>query len=174
MSTSARRSAGVVAVAAALAAGCGATAAQQPPPGASTFRRLVAAYDAYASCARAHGMPGLPDPQVDDQGNDHYPALDARGHWAWPQSVRNGCEYVWVRVHAIRDEFDSLHAQRQSPVRFADARALASCIRRHGFPTFPDPTPEGGFVVGSLPAGFEKPNLSSQAASVLRLCGRSK
>ena len=116
-------------------------------------------------------MPSLPDPQVDDQGNDHYPALDRTGAWRWPQSVIVGCAQVWERVHAIRDEFDSAH--RRPPVStatYAQLLAIARCIRVHGFPTYPDPNSDGSVSVGSLPPGFAKPNLSAAARAALDAC----
>ena len=51
------------------ACGSAAGAGGQPSTG-STYQRLVAAYLDYAHCARTHGMPNLPDPQVDANGND--------------------------------------------------------------------------------------------------------
>jgi hypothetical protein len=138
---------------------------------ASPYQRLVEGYVAYARCARSHGMPNLPDPQVDDQGNDHYPALDRRGPWRWPRSVLIGCSLVWERVHAIRDEFDSAHAQPPlQPATYAQELALARCIRAHGFPTYPDPGPNGSSRVDSLPAGFAKANLAATARAAINAC----
>jgi hypothetical protein len=143
----------------------------RPPSGASLYPQLVAAYVSYARCARGRGLPNLPDPQVDDQGNDHYPALDRLGHWRWPESVLVGCAKVWERVHAIRDRFDSQRAQPPaSPLTYAAGLALARCIRAHGFPTYPDPSGDGGYVVGSLPPGFLKPDLSPRADAAINTC----
>jgi len=174
VSTSALRSAAVLAGLVLLAAACGSSAAA-PPTGQSTFQRLVAGYDRYAACARAHGMPSLPDPQVDTEGNDHYPSLDAHGPWRWPQSVINGCAKVWAQVHAIRDQYDSEHRPAaETAAEYQRGVRIAECIRRHGFPTFPDPSPSGGFQVSTVPPGFQKPNISSQAAAVLRICTGGK
>ncbi|HWX10146.1 MAG TPA: hypothetical protein VNY33_09210 [Gaiellaceae bacterium] len=152
-----------------LAGGCGSGGGTAPAPSSgAVYQRLVAGYVAYASCARAHGMPNLPDPQVDDQGNDHFPALDATGHWRWPQSVLSGCASVWNRVHAIRDQFDNAHLQKASPIDFHKAQAMVRCIRRHGFPNFPDPAANGAF--NAAPPGFSKPNLSPQARAALDAC----
>jgi hypothetical protein len=118
-------------------------------------------------------MPDLPDPQVDDQGNDHYPALDRQGPWAWPQSVIVGCARVWTRVHAIRDLFDSAHAPPpRSAESYARELALARCIRAHGFPTYPDPSAVGSTAVETLPPGFAKPDLSMQALAAIAECAR--
>jgi hypothetical protein len=116
-------------------------------------------------------MPDLPDPEVDDQGNDHYPALDRQGPWTWPESVIVGCAGVWTRVHAIRAQFDSEHAPppRSAP-SLAQELAFARCIRAHGFPTFPDPAASGSAAVQALPPGFVKPNLSPQALAAIAAC----
>jgi hypothetical protein len=121
-------------------------------------------------------MPNLPDPQVDDQGNDHYPSLDRQGHWSWPQSVLQGCAKVWDRVHAIRDQFDSQHTARQahSITSRAEALAFARCIRAHGFPSFPDPNTNGATATGAMPPGFAKPNLSPQAQLAINACSRAR
>jgi hypothetical protein len=161
----------VVAVA---ATACGATspAPSASQTGGSLFQRLVAGYVDYARCARAHGLPHLPDPQVDAQGNDHYPSLDNQGAWRWPESVLVGCAKVWARVHAIRDQWDSAHplGPPASPATYERMLAIARCIRRHGFPTYPDPSPSGGFAVSSVPPGFVKPNISAQARTAIDAC----
>lgn len=155
---------------------CGSRSANTPvpPPVSSVYERLIGGYVAYASCARSHGMPNLPDPQVDDQGNDHYPSLDRQGAWRWPASVIHGCANAWNRVHAIRDEFDSQHGEGRpaSLSSRAELVALARCIRRHGFPTYPDPGPTGSSAPVAVPPGFVKPNLSAQAIAAINACRR--
>ena len=163
-----------VAVAVTLAltgCGCGSNGTTGSGGGASLYRQLVAGYVFYARCAREHGMPNLPDPQVDQQGNDHYPALDRHGAWRWPDSVLVGCATAWNRVHAIRDRYDSAHPQAPaSPATYAGELRVARCIRVHGFPTYPDPSANGALVAGSLPPGFSKPNLSPQARAAIDSC----
>lgn len=84
-----------------------------------------------------------------------------------------GCANVWARVHAIRDRYDSAHPQPPvSPMTYANELRTARCIRLHGFPTFPDPSPSGGFAVNAMPPGFVKPNLSAQARAAIDACSR--
>jgi hypothetical protein len=169
MSISASRSAAAATVA--VLAGCGSASTATQPSTSSLYRQLVTGYVSYARCARAHGMPNLPDPQVDEEGNDHYPALDRQGAWRWPESVLSGCATVWDRVHAIRDRYDSAHQQAPaSPATYAKGLRIARCIRAHGFPTYPDPLPTGGFAVDAVPPGFTKPNLSPQARAAIDAC----
>jgi hypothetical protein len=157
-------------------AACGSSSTRTPPPAraASVYQRLVGSYVAYAQCARSHGMPDLPDPQVDDQGNDRYPSLDRQGPWTWPASVIRGCAHAWDTVHAIRNEFDSQHGQSRPPSVSSRAElvALARCIRRHGFPSYPDPGPTGSSARAAVPPGFVKPNLSAQALAAIDACRR--
>jgi hypothetical protein len=149
---------------------CGAASGAGSPPSTGTaYHRLVAAYLSYARCARKHGMPNLPDPQVDVNGNDHYPSLDARGPWQWPHGVLVGCARVWTEVHQLRDEYDNLRGFNRA-LTPTQALAMARCMRRHGFPTFPDPNAEGQFT--QLPAGFSKTNPSPAARAALAVCRR--
>jgi hypothetical protein len=164
-----------LAAAVTLTAACGSASPAQSASqsNGSLFHRLVAGYVDFARCARAHGMPNLPDPQVDVQGNDHYPSLDSQGPWQWPQSVLLGCTKVWARVHAIRDQYDSAHSQGPppaSPATYERMLAIARCIRRHGFPTYPDPSASGGFAINSVPPGFVKPDISAQARAAIDAC----
>lgn len=156
--------------------GCGSASRDSPTAvsGESLYQRLVGAYIDYAGCARVHGMPNLPDPQVDNQGNDHYPSLDRLGHWYWPRSVLEGCAKVWERVHAIRDQLDSQQVglQRRPITSRAQALSFARCIRAHGFPSFPDPNPGGSGNAGALPPGFAKTNPSTQASAAVDACLR--
>jgi len=123
----------------------------------------------WTRCARTHGLPDLPDPVVDSFGNERYPGMTKQ---SWPQSVLTGCAAVWSRVHALRDRYDASHGlagrSNQSHYTHAQLVDLARCIRRHGFPTFPDPGPDG--ATPTLPPGFQKPNLSAAAITALRVC----
>ena len=159
---------------AALAAGCSAgqtgSAGSTAASGPATLDQLTTAYLAYAHCARTHGMPDLPDPVVDQQGNDSYPALDAQGSWRWPPSVLTGCASVWAQVRAVRDRYDASHglSERGHAMTPAQALTFARCVRHHGFPSFPDPGPEG--TIQQPPPGWTKPNLSAQAQAAIRAC----
>jgi hypothetical protein len=137
--------------------------------GAVDLNTLTNAFLDYARCARTHGLPNLPDPVVDNFGNDTYPGMTKV---SWPQSVLTGCASVWSHVHALRDRFDASHGlagrSNQSHFTYAQLLDLAKCIRRHGFPSFPDPNQDGS--TPSLPPGFQKPNLSAAAIAALRTC----
>jgi hypothetical protein len=170
------RAAAYVAVAAAVLAACSTasapgTVANASPTGSASFGELTQAFLTYAQCARTHGLPDLPDPVVDQQGNDSYPPLSMNGSPRWPQSVLTGCAAVWTHVHEIRDRYDASHglaARANGGMTPAQALALSQCIRLHGFPGFPDPGPGG--TVANPPAGFQKPNLSPAARAAIDAC----
>jgi hypothetical protein len=139
------------------------------PTGSATLEELTQAFLAYAQCARTHGMPDLPDPIVDQQGNDAYPPLNPNGSPHWTRSVLSGCASLWDHVHDVRARYDASHglaARAQNTLSAAQQLALAQCIRRHGFPNYPDPRP--GTI--TPPPGFQKPNLSQAAIAAIQVC----
>jgi hypothetical protein len=116
-------------------------------------------------------MPDLPDPVVDQMGNDTYPPLATTRSPRWPQSVLTGCASVWAHVHAVRDRYDASHglqARAWHSLSPAQALAYSQCVRLHGFPGYPDPGPDG--TVHNQPPGFQKPNLSAAAISAITTC----
>jgi hypothetical protein len=137
------------------------------PTQSEVLSRLTAAYVQYARCARQHGLPNLPDPQVDENGNDQYPAgsIPTGG---WPRSVVQGCQSAWAAVLQWRDQLDGMRVAARRPPAAADRQRslrFAACIRAHGFPDFPDP---GG--PSTPPPGFDKQNPSVQASAAIRAC----
>jgi hypothetical protein len=149
------------------AAGCSSQARSPVPTQSEVLSRLTTAYVDYARCARQHGLPNLPDPQVDQNGNDQYPAGSVPGG-GWPQSVIQGCRSAWATVLQWRDQLDAMRiGARRAPTAADRQRSLqfARCIRAHGFPDYPDP---GG--PSTPPPGFDKQNLSAKASAAIRAC----
>ena len=143
------------------------------PTGSASYEELTQAFLAYAQCARTHGMADLPDPVVDQQGNDSYPPLSTNGSPHWTQSVLTGCASVWDTVHEVRSRYDASHglaARAQNTLSAAQELAFSQCIRLHGFPAFPDPGPDGR--TGNPPPGFQKPNLSPAAVAAIQACNQ--
>lgn len=141
------------------------------PVGSASLSDLTQAFLTYAQCARTHGLPDLPDPVVDVQGNDTYPGYGGNGSPRWPQSVLTGCASVWDHVHAVRAAYDASHDQPSrggGAMTPAQALAFSRCIREHGFPSYPDPGPDG--TIASPPPGFDKRNLSEAAKSAIVTC----
>ena len=125
------------------AAGSGAattTGGQQDA--AAVWRELVA-------CARANGMPNLPDPQIDSNGRADFPD----GTPEPPASVRRACQSIYDRLPpSARDDNDRPPADMQALLGYA------RCMREHGVADFPDPDAEGNF---SVPPGSTGPGPNS-------------
>jgi hypothetical protein len=118
---------------AALAAGCSTHGAHRPADtsgSASSGGRPVAAI---IECFRAHGAPDFPAP-VYDPG-------DGRWHLAIsPASVPSGTRQACQNLLPVAVPSPALpQAAFQQLVRFAQ------CMRRHGVPDWPDPSPDGAF-----------------------------
>ena len=144
-----------VALTAPLAA-CGGKSSNNSTTSHSTQQqRLVAAMDAFASCARAHGVP-VPD--ANSQGE--IPGADAlkRKYINTPQGhlVLRVCQ----RQLTAAQQLD----QAAQAANLPDQLAFARCMRRHGVP-IPDPNANGGIHVG-----FRISKSSPQFQTAARVC----
>jgi hypothetical protein len=96
---------------------------------AAVWRELVA-------CARANGMPNLPDPQIDSSGRADFPD----GTPEPPAGVRRACQSIYDRLPAsARGDEERPPADMQALLRFA------RCMREQGVADFPDPDAQGNF-----------------------------
>jgi hypothetical protein len=112
---------------------------------AAVWRELVA-------CARANGMPNLPDPQIDSNGRASFP----NGTPEPPASVRRACQSIYDRLPAsARDDEERPPADMQALLRFA------RCMREHGVADFPDPDAEGNFRAQAGATNPETPKFKS-------------
>ena len=111
----------------AIAACGGSSPAAGPPP-----RGLVA----YSHCMRTHGVPDFPDPAT-GQGvpKDKVVALAGSPQF---NIASSDCAGLMPSTGLA-----SPPTAGQIRARTADALAFARCMRRRGFPTFPDPTTSG-------------------------------
>jgi len=119
----------------AIGAGCGGSHATNSS--GNTTRGLAAAWHQVVLCARAHGMPGLQDPRIDDQtGKPIFPnGLNI------PPQTRRACQPLVDRLVP-----DAEH-QAPTPAQLAALLGFARCMRSHGIPDWPDPRPDGTFAV---------------------------
>jgi hypothetical protein len=90
---------------------------------------------AFSACMRSHGVPGFPDPahprafkSALDPSTAHTPAFG---------SAQTACR------HLLPAGGDHGGASAEHPERVPGELAFARCLRRHGFPRFPDPTSGG-------------------------------
>jgi hypothetical protein len=120
-------------------AGAGSTAAP-PSPGTSVQQQARAVWLDYARCARTHGAPDFPDPQLDSQGRASFTNGPQVKQEMGTSQVMSACTRILDRLPAS--------AQQPLPVSAAQLRqllAFARCMRTHGAPGFPDPQPNGRF-----------------------------
>jgi hypothetical protein len=92
---------------------------------------------AFSRCVRAHGVTNYPDP--DRSG--HLPASGKQIARSSPQfpAAENSCTHLLSRGAETQGD--------QQKIAFA--LKVAQCMRRHGFPTYPDPTISGPSSQGS-------------------------
>ena len=136
---------GVVLLLAGLA-GCSASGGSQAATTTTTGQQdVVAVWRQLVACARANGMPNLPDPQIDSNGQAHFPS----GTPDPPQSARRACQSIYDRLPAsARGDTERPPADIQALLRFA------RCMREHGMADFPDPKADGTFpLTGTLREG---------------------
>ncbi|HEX4680444.1 MAG TPA: hypothetical protein VH210_14690 [Gaiellaceae bacterium] len=123
----------LVAVPAALAlaaAGCGGSPNTTPAGRTS----LAAQWHQVVLCARSHGMPHFPDPQINAQGKAVFPST-----LNIPDATRRACQSMVDRLTGSSDNHVPTRAELASLLQFAH------CMRDHGIPDWPDPRPDGSF-----------------------------
>jgi hypothetical protein len=101
----------------------------------------------FVRCARANGMPTLPDLRLDSNGQVSIPP----GTPDPPKSVERAC----------RSFLERLPASARSDVAPADMQALlgfARCMREHGMADFPDPQADGRFPLPPSLRGGKTPS----------------
>ena len=126
----------IVAVAAVslLAAGCGGSSSTT----AATTTATQTGALAYAHCMHSHGVPNFPDP-TSSGGSDKEAIISALQEVG--NSQADAAQTACIHVNGGSPGTGPSAAPKQ-PHRAA-MLAFAQCMRRRGFPNFPDPTSEG-------------------------------
>jgi hypothetical protein len=153
-----------------LAAGCGGgspvvaniasstTAATTPPQSGPV---------AFAHCMRSHGVPAFPDPT-------------AKGEFDGSQLKRVGVSASVVRAAQSSCNYllpNGIPLARPYTITRADEIDYlkgAACMRRHGFPDFPDPTFQDNDVHLTIPASMNQnsPQFKTAATTCQKLIPR--
>jgi hypothetical protein len=143
------------ALALAASAGCGSSSTRNGAP--ASPRDPAVAWHQVVLCARTHGVPNLPDPQIDASGKAIFPS-----GITIPEQTRRACQSLYDRLVA--------NAQNQAPTQAQLAALLrfARCLRSHGIADWPDPRPNGSFV----PDARILHSLKSSFRSQLMACDR--
>jgi hypothetical protein len=143
-------------------AGCSAPGHLQAAATTTTQPDRIAAWRELIQCVRTHGMPNLPDPHVDSNGEPHWPGGEPPEP---PQSVQRACRPAFEKLAAAT-------ADRQ-PVGPADVPALlrfARCMREHGMPDWPDPKADGTFPLAGT--SLEQEGKSPRFIRASQACDR--
>lgn len=132
-----------------LAAGCGGGGGSPGVSRPAVHQELVA----FAHCMRSHGVPGWPDP-LPDGG---FPRTGAGGN-SGPQakSAIDACQHLLPPKPVL----SAAQQARELALELKEAK----CIRRHGFPDFPDPTVQKGAGPFAFPPDFNPTSPQAQAA----------
>jgi len=142
-------------LAAAAVAGCAARAAG----GAASSQ--AARWQQVTDCIRANGMPSWPDPSVGPGGRLEFPAGAPRT----TDRVQRAC----ARQFAALSPADTATAAPTSSHDLTMLVRFAQCLRAHGYPTWPDPGPDGRFPYATLiaipgaKAALNRPPLSCRS-----------
>jgi hypothetical protein len=157
---------GIAAVALALLAGttgCAAGGRDAGPGPATTWAAptdahiLVAARE-LARCVRNNGMPQYADPTVVD-GRVSLPRVQLS------RQALQACRRILDRLPATA--FGKEPGAPRSAQDLATSRKWARCAREHGLAGWPDPDPDGSFVI----RGTSLENVSEQALNrVIEAC----
>ena len=141
--------AALLATLALVASGCGGS--RDPNAARTASRSSAAAWHQLVLCARAHGMPSLPDPQISADDKAIFPS-----GLAIPPQTRRACQSLYDRLVPSGQDDIPTHAQLAALLRFA------RCMRSHGIADWPDPRPDGTFVPDARLAASLKSAFRSQ------------
>ena len=148
-----------------LAAGCGGSSAPgvAVSGGTTTIQYgasgAQAAALALARCMRTHGVPDWPDPE---------------SNGAFDKGTLRQLGLPLARLRSIQDRYCHVDfenpgaAQTITAAERDDYLKAAACMRRHGYPSFPDPTFPGHTVTVDVPAGIDQ--ASSRFRSAATIC----
>ena len=147
----------VLAAVALLTAACGGSASTAGSSGAG--QGLLAQAVAFAHCMRSHGVPNFPDPELNSSGGlVKKPLLESTLNG--PPSARAACAHLMPKRGLLPTQAQQEQHQRQQ-------LAFAACMRRDGFPSFPDGWSGN---VGQLISAHIDPS-SPQLNAALTKCG---
>jgi hypothetical protein len=145
------------------AVGTGSTtpSAAGPSTGASTHATGLVGF---ASCMRSHGVPGFPDP-ASDGGIPKQAVVSAFEAVSKPQgdAAQKACNHLLPAGGMSGRPVQTITAQDRQ-----DYLKAAACMRRHGFPDFPDPTFTNNSAQVNIPSSINQN--SSQFTSAATIC----
>ena len=106
----------------------------------------AAAWPAYASCLRAHGLD-VPDPEIDPNGDPTWAdGVDIKA--GMNDQIRTDCGPIIATITSSGDR------RPRRTYSFDSLVAHAACLRTHGLVDYPDPDPND--LAAGMPPGFDK------------------
>jgi hypothetical protein len=134
---------------------------------------------AFSACMRSHGVPNYPDPDSSGQ----LPKTDAGQlgvSTSQYQAAQQTCRYLLPTGGSLQQredqciEYGGPCPQALLQQMLTADREFAQCMRSHGWPNFPDPTPQpGGPVFNITAAGIsDAMSHTSQFEATLDQCER--
>ncbi len=123
-----------------LIAACGGSNKPSGSGSNGSSHKAFTASNAYehSACMRNHGVANFPDPQVNANHITIQLNPTITGSPAF-QSAQKACSYL---LPAGADQIDG-PSPAQQKARTEGLLAFAACMRKHGFPGFPDPDSQG-------------------------------
>jgi hypothetical protein len=141
-----------------LLAGCSASGGSAGATTTTSGQQAAAAVlQEFVRCARANGMPNLPDLRLDSSGQVSLPP----GTPDPPKSVERACQSILERLPA-----SASGEQGRPPADMQALLAYARCMREHGIADFPDPQADGRFPLPQSLRGGKTP----QFVRAMRAC----
>jgi hypothetical protein len=99
-----------------------------------------------AQCLRDHGIPNFPDPVVDTHGNLQYDDQLIR---SLPAAVAEAAQTACQSQVNVAQSAVSAAQPAATPQEIQQATQFAQCMRRHGWPNFPDPDSHASFELSN-------------------------
>lgn len=151
-----------LAMLAVIAAGCGNGSAGNDTGNSNNSTRVKALR--FAGCMRTHGVSGFPDPNAAGELT-----IDAVANGS---SVNTNTATFKTALSACKElEPPGFTGGKVTPSQRTARLRFAQCVREHGVPDFPDPTPNGPLIdTNRIPstgtsAGMSALNAATHACS---------
>lgn len=162
-------SAVVVVVFSLLGAGCGGGSPAVANIASSTSAATTTQSGpvAFARCMRSHGVPTFPDPNASGEFDGTQlkrPGVNA----TVVRTAQSSCNYLLPNGIPVAPPYTITRADQ------IDYLKGAACMRRHGFPDFPDPTFQNNDVQLNIPSSINQnaPQFKRAAATCQKLIPR--
>jgi hypothetical protein len=113
----------------------------------------------YPACMREHGVTNFPDPQV----NGNHLTLQITPSIVGSPAFKSAQKACASLLPAGARQTNGLSPAQQK-ARTEGLLAFAACVRKHGFPSFPDPTSQGQLTLEMI----TQAGINLQQPAVLR------